>query len=123
MEYQVARTCTCMDVYFSMFVKFPKLQIHFIDQEFIQTQVDGNRKMISGVGKDTVRMWGSLSLRMNAGTGVLNHLGSRTKIPSVGVERKHRHSSTRIVGNQGIASRLLEADVAGILTVRGISIQ
>src|SRR6266508_2739979 len=97
MESKMSRPRSWRDLYLSLFVQFPAHQVHLINHDFIETQVGNHRKMVFWVRQNTVCMRTSLTLGMNAGAGVLDHIRCLTQL-SICSDRNHGNTSTGVVG-------------------------
>src|SRR5215216_833311 len=59
---EVTRTGTGLDIYFSMFMQHASIQVHAIDEKFIQAQIGCDCKVVGGVWQNTMCMRAGLSL-------------------------------------------------------------
>ena len=64
-----------LDTYLGVLFELATLQVHFVDQEFIQPQVNDNRKTIGRIGQHTV----CVRTRLPLGEGSFTDLGTTTE--------------------------------------------
>ena len=83
-----------------------------VDQDLVQTQIRGKRKLVRGIEIDRVRVRRFLTLLVHARSAMLDCSGRGGEKP-IGADRQNADASAAIICNQYVSSRGIDDQVTG----------